>query len=210
MAAQKETTSRKKRITPDKGMGDRLAPKLMGLVVSGKTLDQIYKKLNLTSTSFETLLRVSQKFSDSYKEARSRTPHNAGAPEIYTKEYGDQVAQQIPDMFNQGQSVAEVSVTLGFSKATFYKLVGVSPAFSEAYQEGKTRSEAFWTKLGRDGAAGAAKINAAVWGFTMKNSFGWADKIEHRDVNKEPAAPTMDMDSLSTETLIELAEAARD
>lgn len=207
MAAQKEPTTRKKRIYPDKAMGDRLAPKLVGLVASGKTLDQIHKKLNLTSTSFETLLRVSQKFSDSYKDARSRAPHNAGAPEIYTKDYGDRIAHQIPEMFARGESVAEVSVALGFSKATFYKLVSVSPAFAEAYEEGKTRSEAFWTKLGRGGAAGAVKINAAVWGFTMKNAFGWADKIEHRDVNKEPPAPTMDMDSLSTETLAELAAA---
>lgn len=198
------TKPRKKRVPITPALGDKLAIRLEGLVASGKTLPVIYKRLGISKPSFDKLMKISPKFSAAYKDARAANPSNAGAPEIFTKSYGDQIAPQIPPMFAEGQGVAEVATSLGFSKETFYKLVGVSPAFAAAYQEGRSRAEAFWTRLGRGGAAGAVKINPAVWIFTMKNVCGWSDKLEHTNTNETAPAPTLDMDSLSTETLEEL------
>lgn len=97
-----------------------------------------------------------------------------GRPTKYTAG----LCRQLPEMFAGGESVAEVCAELRISKDTFYEWVKLYPNFSDAYQKGLGLSEAWWTKLGRAGAAGARKIQPATWIFNMKNRFGWRERIE--------------------------------
>jgi len=97
-----------------------------------------------------------------------------GRPTKYRKEY----AEKLPDMFKNGESVAEVCAKLGIWKQAFYEWVEKHEEFSNAYKKGMELSEAWWTKLGRVGSAGKANIQPATWIFNMKNRFKWTDRNE--------------------------------
>jgi len=99
-----------------------------------------------------------------------------GRPTKYTKH----IAKILPYMFINGESVAEVCVQLGICKDTFYNWRKEHKEFSDSYKRGLTYSEAWWTVLGRLGAAGKEDINAATWIFNMKNRFNWLDKVESK------------------------------
>lgn len=101
-----------------------------------------------------------------------------GRPPKFTKEYADELAETVPMMFKNGESVAEVCAMLGMSKDSFYQMVEISPLFSDSYARGKDLAEAWWSKLGRAGASGKVKINSAVYNFSMKNKFKWVDRVE--------------------------------
>ena len=103
------------------------------------------------------------------------------------KRYKKQFAQDLPQMFKNGESVAEVCVQFGVSRQAFYDWVKKYPEFAEAYEQGKLYSEAWWTKLGRAGAAGQVALNATPWIFNMKNRFGWTD--QPKDDKSDDAAP---------------------
>lgn len=92
--------------------------------------------------------------------------------------YKPEIAENLPDMFKNGEDVAEVATKLGISRQTFYQWLDMFPEFAEAYALGKQHSEAWWSRLGRAGAAGQVQIQPTVWIFNMKNKFGWKDKIE--------------------------------
>ena len=95
----------------------------------------------------------------------------------YKKEY----AEDLPEMFKNGESVAEVVAILGVWRSTFYEWVNKYPEFKEAYEHGKTLSEAWWAKLGRQGASCEKQINPAVWIFNMKAKFDWSDKGDNEN-----------------------------
>lgn len=92
--------------------------------------------------------------------------------------YKPEYVEQLPSMFANGEDVAEVATALGVSRQTFYNWVEAYPDFKEAYEIGKQKSEAWWAKLGRAGAAGKVDIQPTVWIFNMKNKFGWKDRVE--------------------------------
>ncbi|CAL9993541.1 hypothetical protein VPHD81_0133 [Vibrio phage D81] len=101
-----------------------------------------------------------------------------GQPEKYTKEWADKIAKDLPDMFKNGESHAEVCAALRMSKNSFYKACEISSDFKEAYEMGTLLSEAWWQKLGRAGSAGQVKIQPITWKFNMQNRFGWAEKMD--------------------------------
>lgn len=106
----------------------------------------------------------------------SETKNKGGRP---TK-YSVALAEALPDMFVNGESVAEVCDALDISKDTFYAWVKKHRRFSDAYKKGLQKSEAWWCRLGRAGARGQVKIQPATWVFNMKNRFGWTDRIEQQ------------------------------
>ena len=117
-----------------------------------------------------------------------------GRPLKITKTYGNKLSIGLADLFKNGESVAEVCLELDICKESFYKLCKMSPKFSNAYKKGLGYSEAWWTKLGRAGAAGKVAIQPATWCFNMKNRFNWTDKgrttvtIENNNSNTEQDA----------------------
>ncbi len=90
--------------------------------------------------------------------------------------YDSEICDKLPAMFSNGESIAEVCVQLKISKETFYRWKDQYPEFHDAIKEGITYSEAFWTKLGRQGASCEVDIQPTVWIFNMKNRFKWRDK----------------------------------
>ena len=98
-------------------------------------------------------------------------------PEI-TKEWADGIAPSLADMYKNGESLAEVCAELGICKNSYYKACKISEEFMNSDTRGKQLSEAWWSKLGRAGAAGKVSIQPTVWQFNMKNRFDWRDKVD--------------------------------
>ena len=92
--------------------------------------------------------------------------------------YNAKLCALLPSMFANGESIAEVCAELGITRETFHQWVNLYPDFSDSYKKGLELSEAWWTKLGRAGATGKAKIQPATWIFNMKNRFKWTDRVE--------------------------------
>lgn len=101
-----------------------------------------------------------------------------GRPPKITVEWADKQAETLAVMFKNGESLAEVCVELDICKDSFYKAAEISADFSDSYKRGREYSEAWWTKLGRAGAAGKVDIQPTTWIFNMKNRHGWKDKTE--------------------------------
>jgi hypothetical protein len=81
--------------------------------------------------------------------------------------------------------LAEMRLSVGacnkygtMSKRLFDRWYEEIPEFQEVIDNGRTLSEAWWEKLGKDASAGKAQIAPAMWIFNMKNKFGWRDKKE--------------------------------
>ena len=75
--------------------------------------------------------------------------------------------------------LAELRLDAGTCSANlFNRWLEDEPEFSEVILHGRQLAEAWWTNLGKEVAAGRAKTTPAVWIFTMKNRFNWADKKE--------------------------------
>lgn len=102
-----------------------------------------------------------------------------GRPPKITKVWADKQADVLADMFREGQGVAEVCAGLNICKNSFYKAIDISANFSDAYKRGCELSEAWWTRLGRDGASKMVDIQPATWIFNMKNRFDWREKQDN-------------------------------
>lgn len=89
--------------------------------------------------------------------------------------YRPEMCQEILELYENGESDAEVAYALGISKRTFYTWIKDKPEFAHAVEDGKMISECWWQKLGRAGAAGKVDIQARVWLANMKNRFGWVE-----------------------------------
>ena len=92
--------------------------------------------------------------------------------------YSPELCEKILPMFKNGESIVEVCAQLGISRDTFYDWIKIHDDFSDTIKRGLELSEAWWSRLGRNGAAGKAKIQPATWIFNMKNRFKWTDKVE--------------------------------
>ena len=115
----------------------------------------------------------------------------------YTKKYDDAIAEKLPAMFENGESVVEVCVQLGINRDTFYDWCKKHKKFNKAYEQGKLLSQAWWEKLGRAGSLGTQKINPATWIFNMKNRFKWSDRTEVESNNNVTVANVNFIDDMT-------------
>lgn len=86
--------------------------------------------------------------------------------------------------YAEGGSDIEVATLLGLTRSEFYKLIEEAPDFAKLVDKGRAVAEAWWYAQGRL-ALRAEKFNTALYNFTMKNRYGWADKIEQGDKSSE-------------------------
>ena len=89
--------------------------------------------------------------------------------------YDPSICGDIPQMFAEGQSKAEVARELKISRDTMNRWEKEHPEFSDAIKKGVQLSEAWWVKQGRI-ALREKEFNATLWYMNMKNRFGWRDK----------------------------------
>ena len=99
-------------------------------------------------------------------------------PTKYTKEWAQEHALKLPEMFENGESLVEVAVKLGICKKTFQDLCEQYDFWKDAYNLGKEYSEAWWLRIGREGSAGDIKANGYIWRLNMQNRFGWLERKE--------------------------------
>jgi len=101
-----------------------------------------------------------------------------GRPTKYRKEMG----QRVIEMMREGASKLEVCADLDIGYDAFLSYQERHPEFYESVKRGEDLSEAWWTRLGREGATGQNQdANATFFIFNMKNRFGWSDR---RDVHQ--------------------------
>jgi len=103
--------------------------------------------------------------------------------------YSVKLANGLTEMFESGQSVAEVCLELRIGRTTFYNWVDKYPKFKRAYEEGAFISEAWWMALGRAGAAGQIPLNTGAWIFNMKNRFKWRDRPDPEVMGDDEMTP---------------------
>jgi transposase len=84
------------------------------------------------------------------------------------------------DCGRQGMGVVEMAAQIGINRDTFNEWRKSNKEFSDTVKQALALSQAWWEKLGRDGAMGEKQINATTWIFNMKNRFrdDWRDKQE--------------------------------
>ena len=93
--------------------------------------------------------------------------------------YDPSICADVPGLFENGESVAEVCVALGISKQAYYDWQEKYPEFYDAVHEGLKRSEAWWTMMGRSYLVQhhqGARLDTGLWKSNMANRFGWREK----------------------------------
>jgi hypothetical protein len=118
----------------------------------------------------------------------AKPKHAGGRPTKYKAEW----VELLPGMFAEGQSVLEVAVTLGISRAEYYELEKRYPEFMDASTRGKGISQAWWESQGRvnlfdtkgyDSETKVSierKFNDRLWNKNVSCRFrnDWTDKSE--------------------------------
>jgi hypothetical protein len=99
-----------------------------------------------------------------------------GRPTDYRAEY----CERVVELMSEGWSKAEVAAEMCRSYQTFLNWQQAHPEFLEAVKLGEKASQAWWERLGREGAAGSKPVNPTLYIFNMKNRFRseWNDKTE--------------------------------
>ena len=114
-----------------------------------------------------------------------------------TLKYKKEIADNLPKMFENGESVVEVCVALGISRETFYDWCDKHKEFKRGYEQGLLLSQAWWERLGRAGSLGSQKINPATWIFNMKNRFKWTDRNQVESTNEVRVTQVNIIDDMS-------------
>lgn len=104
--------------------------------------------------------------------------HPGGRPQRTLASLPSDWKEQVAALYVEGASDAEIKHALRVSNDLFARWLKDEPEFAEAVKEGRLASEAWWARLGREGASGKADINPTTWIFNMKNRFAWRDKQE--------------------------------
>lgn len=87
----------------------------------------------------------------------------------------------LTDLYANGASDVEIAKELGVTMVRFYDLIETVPAFSEFVDKGRTLSQAWWYSQARKNLW-EKSFNTPLWNFFMKNAYGWADKVEGKDM----------------------------
>lgn len=92
-------------------------------------------------------------------------------------------AKELIENYRQGFSDAEVAAAMNITIREFYAQLSDNPSFAKLVEFGRTLSTAFWEGLARKNVTNKA-FNSSLYGFYMKNKFGWTDKVETSNTNE--------------------------
>lgn len=110
--------------------------------------------------------------------------NQVGRPTKYRKEF----CQKLIDHMKQGYSFETFGAYVpGYaSKETLYAWIRANRSFLDAKKAGESLSRAWWEKMAAAGMAGKiAGFNSTVWVFSMKNRFGWRDRVQSVDADED-------------------------
>lgn len=87
--------------------------------------------------------------------------------------YTPSMCQTLTEIASRGGHVAEMMINLGISsKETFYRWQNENPEFKEAYNLSKLVSQAYFERVGLQGALGEIpNFNATTYALIMNNKF---------------------------------------
>ena len=80
-------------------------------------------------------------------------------------------------LYEEGSFDPTIAKHLGMTIRAFNELVDSNVAFAEWVEMGRTLCMSFWYEQARIGIHKKG-FNFSTWALTMKNQFGWADKME--------------------------------
>jgi hypothetical protein len=107
-------------------------------------------------------------------------------PKPYYQEYCDLLIQHM----EKGYSFESFGAHVSCCAKTLYNWCDQHPEFLQAKKEGELKARQKWEEMGMEGMNGLIPgFNATVWLFSMKNKFGYVDRIdaniksEHTNVN---------------------------
>lgn len=107
-----------------------------------------------------------------------------GRPTKYDPKY----CQELIEHMKEGYSYESFAGRLGVARSTLYEWEKHHPEFSDTKKTAIELSLYHWEKVGKEGMFMGGKDNpfqASIWVFNMKNRFGWADRKEVDQVNRE-------------------------
>lgn len=91
-------------------------------------------------------------------------------------------ATSLVDYYRHGYSDAEVASAMNITMRQFNQMLTDNPTFAKLVEFGRTLSLAWWESQARLNINNKA-FNTPLWVFTMKNKYGWADKVETTNTN---------------------------
>lgn len=134
----------------------------------------------------------------------------AGRPTKYDPAF----CEKVIELGRKGYSLTQISVELGYSKATLLGWANAHIEFSTALTRAKECEQAWWEQQGMNGLT-ADKFNSAVWSKSMSARFR-DDYTERRELAGVPDQPiqvedkSMSPRSLAREIAFALAAGQKD
>ena len=89
---------------------------------------------------------------------------------------------QVLALYGEGASDVEVCKHLNMTMTQFDKTYADVEAFAKIIDWGRTLGKAWWYETLRKNVKNKS-FNTALFNFAMKNLYGWADKVETKDVD---------------------------
>ncbi len=101
-----------------------------------------------------------------------------GQPTKYKKEYCEVLIKHL----SSGLDLQACAGEMDINQDTLFEWFKQHKEFSEAKKRGLAKAAAMYQKLGMNAMVGGIKnFQNPIWIFTMKNRFGWRDKVEMVD-----------------------------
>lgn len=115
---------------------------------------------------------------------------------------------QVLNEYKEGASDVEIKSLIynwrgKFSNDLWDRWIKEEPEFSETIKGGRMLSEAWWAKNGRKNLTNK-DFNYTGWYMNMKNRFGWTDRTQTENTNKN-----LDLSNLTDEELEERLKQAK-
>ena len=96
--------------------------------------------------------------------------HPGGRPTKYSQEW----VEKVRTAFNDGSNIQRFCRDHDIHHDTFYEWCKKYPEFSEAFKEGKQRSQAFWLDMGINNL-NSKTFNTNLYKYLTAVQFGWSE-----------------------------------
>ncbi len=105
---------------------------------------------------------------------------------------GKSWAKELIELYSEGYSDAEVAAEMKITIREYHQQINENAVFAKLVEYGRTLSLAWWEGQARKNINNK-QFNTPLWVFTMKNKYGWADKVETTSSNENA---NIDLDTL--------------